>query len=250
MVNVAFKCKALLAKSVVFITDDQYKAKWVYLARFFIGRDLGRLHDSWGFLKSHNKPHAWFAPSYYQSVVSAAKDIKDVFITFMGKTFAVRVIYAELLIVSRVRVKSRILWQDKLGRTIPWSRVYAHSYRGFSTNQEHDVFFKVVHQVLKTGEYFSYWSRLQFCLDCSFCPGQLETLNHLFLDCPFAGGGLVLGHPLFLQSARCREFRSFPSDAVGLGLCGEFSHGDPETGSLFSQADLVCHLAFQEAEAI
>ena len=50
VVNVALKCKALLAKSVVFITDDQYKAKWVYLARYFIGRDLGKLHESWVFL--------------------------------------------------------------------------------------------------------------------------------------------------------------------------------------------------------
>ena len=99
-----------------------------------------------------------------------------------------RVIYAELMVVSRVKIRSRALWQDKLGRTIPWSKVYLHSYRGFSSNQEHDVFFKVFHHVLKTGEYFSSWNRLHFCLDCSFCPGQLETLEHLFLNCPFAGG--------------------------------------------------------------
>ena len=79
VLNVALKCKALLARGVVLITDGQYKAKWVYLARNFIGRDLGRLHEQWGFLKSHIKPHAWSAPSYYQSVVSAAKDIKDVY---------------------------------------------------------------------------------------------------------------------------------------------------------------------------
>ena len=82
---------------------------------------------------------------YYQSVVSAARDIKDVIITFVGKSLAVKVIYAELLIVSRVRVRSRALWQNKLIRTIPWSKVYLHSYRGFSTYQEHDVFFKVFH---------------------------------------------------------------------------------------------------------
>ena len=64
--NVALKCKALLARGVVFITDGQYKAKWVYLARYFIGRDLARLHEKWGFLKSRTKPHAWSAPSYYQ----------------------------------------------------------------------------------------------------------------------------------------------------------------------------------------
>ena len=39
VVNVALKCKAVLAKSVVLITDDQYRAKWVYLAPFSIGRD-------------------------------------------------------------------------------------------------------------------------------------------------------------------------------------------------------------------
>ena len=119
MVNVALKCKALLARSVVFITDDQYKAQWVYLARYFVGRGLGKLHESWGFLKSHSKLRAHSAPSYYQSVVSAAKDIKDVFVTFVGQSLAVKVIYAELLTVSRVRVRSRTPWQDMLGRTIP-----------------------------------------------------------------------------------------------------------------------------------
>ena len=140
VVNVALKYKALLAKSVVFITDSQYKAKWVHLARYFIGHALGKLHESWGFLRSNIKPHAWEALSYYQSVASAAKDIKDVFITFVGKFLAVKVIYAELLIVSIVKVRSKILWQEKLGRTIPWSKIYLHSCKGFSTNQEHDVF--------------------------------------------------------------------------------------------------------------
>ena len=102
VVNVALKCKALIAKSVVFITDGQYEAEWVHLARYFVGRALGKIHESWGFLKSNTRPHAWDAPSYYQSVVSAAKDIKDVFVMFMGKSSAVKVIYAELLVVSRV----------------------------------------------------------------------------------------------------------------------------------------------------
>ena len=186
VVNVALRCKALLAKSFVFITDSQYEAKWIYLARFFGGRSLGKLHESWTFLRSNTKLHAWEAPLYYQSVASAAKGIKDVFIMFVAKSLTVKVIYAELFIVSRVKVRSKTLWQDKLGRTIPWSKVYLHSYRDFSTNQEHDVFFKVVHYVLETSEYFSSWNRLHISLDCSFCSGQLETLEHLCLDCAFA----------------------------------------------------------------
>ena len=55
-VNVALKCKALLAKSVVFITDSQYKAKWVHLARYVVGRALRKLHESWGFLRSNHMP--------------------------------------------------------------------------------------------------------------------------------------------------------------------------------------------------
>ena len=50
--------KALLAKSIVFITDSQYKAKSVLLTRYFIGRAPGKLHESWGFLRSNIKPHA------------------------------------------------------------------------------------------------------------------------------------------------------------------------------------------------
>ena len=38
VVNVALKCKALLAKSVVFIIDGHNKAKWIHLARYFVGR--------------------------------------------------------------------------------------------------------------------------------------------------------------------------------------------------------------------
>ena len=118
-------------------------------------------------------------------------------------------IYAELLIVSRVKIRSKTLWQDKLGMTIPWSKVYLHSYRGFSTNQEHNVLFRVVRYVLKTGEYFSSWNRLHICLDCSFCFGQLETLDHLFLDCVFAKEVWswatplfckLLGHPIFVPT--------------------------------------------------
>ena len=47
VVNVALKYKALLAKSVVFITDSQYKAKWVHLAPYLVGRALGKVHESW-----------------------------------------------------------------------------------------------------------------------------------------------------------------------------------------------------------
>ena len=137
---------------------------------------------------------------------------------FVEKSLAMKVIYAELLIVSGVGVRSRTLWQNKLGRTIFWSKVYLQSYiyKGFSTNQEHDVLFKVFHHVLKTGEYFSSWNRLHFSLDCSFCQGQLETLEHLFLNCLFAGEVWGWATPLFCKVLGDPNF--VPSLQTLLGL--------------------------------
>ena len=223
VVNVALKCKALIARSVVVITDSQYKAKWVHLARYFIGRALGKLHESWGFLRSNIKPHAWEAPLYYQSVASAAKDIKDVLVAFMGKSLAVKEIYAELLIVSRVELRSKILWQEKPGRNIPRSKIYLHSYKGFSMSQEHNVFFRVLHYVRKTGEYFSSWTRFHISLDCSFCPSRLETLEHLFLNCAFAKEVWGWATPFFCKLLSDPSF--VPSLGTLIGL--DFVEGFP-----------------------
>ena len=141
-------------------------------------------------------------------------------------------IYAELFIVSRVKVRSKTLWQEKLGRIIPWSKIYLHSHNGFSTNQEHDVFLRVLHYMLKTGEYFSSWTHLHISLDCSFCLGQLEILEHLFLSCAFAkevrGWATtlfckLLGVPNFLPSFQtligldCVE--GFPMVTQKLAVC-------------------------------
>ena len=53
-------------------------------------------------------------------------------------------------------------------------------------NQENNVFFRVLHCVLKTGEYLSSWTCLHISLDCSLCLAQLEILEHLILSCAFA----------------------------------------------------------------
>ena len=59
--------------------------------------------------------------------------------------------------------------------------------------------FRVLHYVLKTGEYFSSWTRLHISLNCSFCPGRLETLEHLFLSCAFAKEFWSWATPLFCK---------------------------------------------------
>ena len=161
------------------------------------------------------------------------------FNTFVGKSLAMKVIYTELLIVSRVKVRSKILWQEKLGGTVPWSKIYLLCYKGFSTNPEHNVFFKVFHYVFKTGEYFCSWNCFHISLDCSYCLGQLETLEHLFLAVPLQRRSGV-GRPLFCKLLGEPGFVPSLQTLIGLdGLCEGLSHVDPDAGSLLFQADRI-----------
>ena len=144
-------------------------------------------------------PKPTFSYLYYQSVASAAKDIKDVFIAFMGKSLVVKVIYAELLIVSRVKVRPKILWQEKLGRTIPWSKIYLHSYTDFFTNQEHDVFLECCTMCLRQVSIsapglisISVWTALSV---------RVRDFRALAFELCLCKGGLRLGNPPLLRIA-------------------------------------------------
>ena len=81
----------------------------------------------------------------------------------------------------------------------------------------------MLHYVLKTSEYFSSWTLLHISLDCSFCPGQLETLEHLFLSCAFAKEVWGWATPLFCKLLSDPGF--VPSLGTLIGL--DFVEGFP-----------------------
>ena len=76
--------------------------------------------------------------------------------------------------------------------------------------------------MLKTGEYFSSWNHLHFCLDCSFCLGQLETLEHLSLNCPFAKGVWTWAAPFFCKVLGVSSFVSSLQTLLGLDFVENF----------------------------
>ena len=82
-----------------------------------------------------------------------------------------------------------------------------------------------------------------------FLSSSIGDFRTLVFELPLCMGDLWLGDPHFCKVLYDPNFCSFPSDTTGLGLCGKFSQGDPETDSLFSQADSICYLAFLEDEA-
>ena len=89
-------------------------------------------------------------------------------------------------------------------------------------NQENNVFFRVLHCVLKTGEYFSSLTRLHISLDCSLCLAQLETLEHLILSCAFAKEVWGWTTPLFCNFLRDSGFLPSLGTLIGLDIVEGF----------------------------
>ena len=79
-----------------------------------------------------------------------------------------------------------------------------------------------MHYVLNEGEYFSSWNRLHFCQDCSFCSGQLETLEHLFLDCVFAKEVWLWAIPVFCKLLGRPSFVPTLQTLLGLNFVDGF----------------------------
>ena len=79
------------------------------------------------------------------------------------------------------------------------------------------------HYLLKTGEYFSSWNHLHISLDCSFCPGQLETLEHLFLSCAFAKKVWGWAAPIFCKLLGDPNFVSSLQTLIGVDFVEGFS---------------------------
>ena len=84
------------------------------------------------------------------------------------------------------------------------------------------MFFRVLHYVLETGEYFSSWTRLHISLDCSFCPGHLETLEHLFLGCAFTKEVWGWATPLFCKLLGVSNFVPSFQSLIGLDFVEDF----------------------------
>ena len=87
--------------------------------------------------------------------------------------------------------------------------------------------------MLKTGEYFSSWTRLHISLDCSFCPAQLETLERLFLSCAFANEVWGWATPLFCELLGDSGFVPSFGTLIGLDFVEGFPMGIQKLGVYF-----------------
>lgn len=69
--NVTKQNLAMRTKLVAHVVNPNYKLKWAYLARYFVGFDLGRCNPDWNFLRSNllPKPVTHTIPIFYIDVL-------------------------------------------------------------------------------------------------------------------------------------------------------------------------------------
>ena len=77
--DLEIKLPALQLKRLQSITSLQIEEKWIYSARYWIGRNLSRVHPLWSFFRANNKPHSdpfKPPPEFYRSFLAHVEKLK------------------------------------------------------------------------------------------------------------------------------------------------------------------------------
>ena len=199
ILNPKRQIRALNLRAFVFIKIQQYDAQWVYLARYWVGRRLGRHHKDWNFLSFDNTvPHSENYPHYYDDMV---KLVPNHTILFNEIPLTNKSIY-NMLQEQFYELKNSVSghntfrmpgpynWNLSTTVKIPWSTGWQVSYQGYNCFKHQDVTFKLRHQALFTGvkahTHFKNYKGLHLIQkNCLLC-GQPETTLHLFSTCPLS----------------------------------------------------------------
>ncbi len=184
LTDIRTKIHALHLNNLSRIVDPNYRASWVYLARYFIGRSLAKYSEQVSFLRSNLVPHSITRPPYYDCFLSLIDKHKLMFKTLMSQSTSVRKIYSALQEATHTRPIAEPAWEASLSKSFPWKLCWLVSLTGISSGSENDVSWKILHRVLKTSSYLKSWG-LRISDQCDACCG-IEDLYHLFLHCPIA----------------------------------------------------------------
>ena len=97
--DLGIKLPALQLKQLQSITSPRTEGKWVYLARYCIGRKLSKIHPSLSFLGHNGKPHFDLlkpSPKFYQLFHESLIKLKHNIGDLQKEHFTPEVIYTAL----------------------------------------------------------------------------------------------------------------------------------------------------------
>ena len=173
--NFELKCEALYLSHLQKLINN-YDAKWTYFAKYWLGIQLRRFNPS---LASNSIPHSDNIPPFYQVCISIFRKLLDLYPDISFSSIKTRDFYKRLLSENKN--------QPKCISTFPqlnFKKIWHNMYLNCIDSHARDVYWKIIHEVIYVN-YFLFSKRIRKENQCPLCKTQVETINHLFLECKF-----------------------------------------------------------------
>ena len=174
---------ALRTKHVKSLINPNEKTKWVHLARYWIGLQLGGINPAWAFLRSNRlpKPDRDIYPEYLADCLNFLKkaDITNL-------QWTTQHIRSQIQTEKHTELLAEELWR-KLGKQgTQWTNAWKGIYSSHAPGKAQDVHYKFMHMALYTNQNLSKFQTIQpWCNACY--PAEItETHIHMLFKCKHA----------------------------------------------------------------
>ena len=124
LTDLTTKLQALQFKSIRVMTRETHVPKWVFLARYWIGRIIAKHSNLWAFLQNNNIPHCEktcnVKPIAYQALLATVDILQNILQDLNVKQFVAKATYQELLAQKQIKPKAEQQWQALLSQPLRW----------------------------------------------------------------------------------------------------------------------------------
>jgi hypothetical protein len=174
VIHLDIKSKALLIGRIFRFLDVNHEAcPWQVLMRYYVARPLG--------INDNTKPNCDIPSPFYSHLLRVLKE----FSVDLSQPQPSKFYYTCRLqnCVSPVQTRSEVHWNRRFGPGVIWKDVWKEIARNMNDPVLRDFDWRTVHRILPVNSRMHQWnSRLPS--RCARCGAQVETLEHVLVDCP------------------------------------------------------------------
>lgn len=188
LINPVIQSTALRTSYMRVVVDAVDKVKWVYLARYWIGLPMAKLHPEWAFLGVNNFGNICDRvnyPEYYKDCLEYLSTVDTSKIVW-----STQIIRQDLQSRQYVEPRSHSLWEKEGKVGINWNKAWPGIYVSYASPFQKEIHFKFLHQMLYTNLFRSKFKEKDgrkvqpFCKYClTLGKSRVEDVFHLFFKC-------------------------------------------------------------------
>ena len=219
ILNPKFQTFSIHMKHFFKVVDPYRTDLWLYLARYWLARRIGRLNPPhWQFLNNNStaKYNGTDPPPTYKEFLRllaiyfdacsrvTVKSTKS----FYGAIFSLH--------YRGYSVDVERVWDTTFAMSLPWKKLWLLNYNSYLVGKPQDVFFKLMHNCLPTKARLARHSKNKTKPFCKYCKKSENTL-HVFARCPIATSIWQTYQPIYEKLIPDSPFR-YEKHVLGIPL--------------------------------